>query len=331
MKNKKRKGRFFPLFLILLFISLFLYILEELTPAIYISNLKIQNLPEISSPFIKKDIVFGILADNYQNSVISREDLKNLKANDLVLFLDSKTPAYFEGKFNNKYLFISQDIKCKPIFSIKNEKNGLLSKIRNLKFMIFYNLDGETAFYYKYKNLKKDTIFTSFDPVKDICFVAKNEGGIEEKFIKNDKKITYPDINYQLNLIKNVIYIKEDNEKFYKKKLAYLKALNNGNSYAYFYKDPDINFSVKTKNETYTFGDIVSIDKKPKIYFYVNPRYITAVYINGKLENYYKGSFLITPKSAGYYQFVVFGYKYKLFNLFFGFDIVAITNPVFFE
>lgn len=331
MQNTKRKGRFFPLFLILLFILFFLYLLEEITPAIYISNLKTQNLPKLTFHFIKKDIVFGVLTDNHQNSLISREDLKNLKNKDLTIFLDRDTPAYFEGKFNDKYIFISEDTKCKPLFSVKKQKKNFLSKIRKLKFLLFYNLDQETAFYYKYKNLRKDTIFTQFDPVKDICFVGKNEAVVEEKFIKNNQKFTYPDMNYQINLIRNVIYIKEDHKSFYKKKSTYLNAINNGHSYTYFYKDPNINFIVKTKDKVYTFGSLIEVDKGPVIYFSVNPRYITAVYINGKLKNYYKGSFSIIPKSAGYYQFVVFDYKYNFLNLFFSFDIVAITNPVFFE
>lgn len=331
MQKTKRKGRVFPLFLVLLFVLFFLYILEEISPAIYISNLKTQNLHKLTSPFIKKDIVFGVFADNHKNSLISREDLKNLKRKNLIVFLDKDTPVYFEGKFNDKHIFILKDIKCKSLFSIKKQKEGFLSKIRNLKFLLFYNIDKKTAFYYKYKNIEKYTIFSQFDPVKDICFVGKNEAFIEEKFIKDNQKFTYPDINYQINLIKNIIYTKKDHDLFYKKKSIYLNAINNGHSYVYFYKDPNINFIVKTKDKVYTFGSLIKIDKNPIIYFSVNPRYITAVYINGKLKNYYKGSFSIIPKSAGYYQFVVFDYKYNFLNLFFSFDIAAITNPVFFE
>ena len=331
MQQKKQKGRLIPLFLLIVSTLVFLYFLEEITPIKYISDLKTQNLLKKDFPFIEKEIVFGVLVDNNPKSLISREDLKSLKEKNSILFLDKNSPAYFEGKYNGKYVFILEDTKCKAIFSIENQKTGFFSKIRDLKFLLFYNIDKETAFYYKYKNIDKSVIFTNFNPIKDICFTAKNEGLIKEKYIKSAQKFTFPDINYQLKLIRNILYIKKELDSFYKKKKQYLNAINKGNSYAFFYKNPDIEFFVKTKRNYYTFGDLIKISENPVMYFYTNPKYIIAVYINGKLENYYKGSFFKAPKSAGYYQFVVFDYKYNLFNLFFGFDIIAITNPVYFE
>ena len=331
MQNKKRKGRFLPLLLILVFIFALLYFIEEITPIMYINKINTQSLSNQNFIYLKKDTVFGVIADNNKLSLISREDLRNLKDKNLTIFLDENTPAYFEGNFDGKDIFISKDIKCKKIFSINDKKNTFFSKIRNLKFLLLYNIDKESAFYYEYKNLIKNLALTNFNPIKDVCFIAKNEAFIEEKFVKDSQKLTYPDVNYQINLIKNVIYIDKEPKKFYEKKYKYIEAINKGHSYTYFYKNPDINFFVKAGDNTYTFGDIINVKDNPVMYFYVKPKFITAVYINGKLKNYYKGSFSITPKSAGYYQFVVFDYKYNLLNLFFGFDIVAITNPVYFE
>jgi hypothetical protein len=333
MKPQRRKGKFFLPFFILITLFGFVILLEEISPTFYIKNLKKQNLFTKPPKIHKKEVIFGVLADNNERSLISREDLKNINFHKLIIFMNENTPSYFEGKFNGNYVFISQDNKCKELFSVNLEKDGLFSKVRKLKFHFFYSFDKEKAFYYKYKNLKKEAIFSEFNPVKNICLVGKNEGGVLEKSIKESKKIMYPDINYQLKLIRNVLYINKEESLFYENKENFINAINKGNLYVYFYKNPDITVKVRTKDKSYTLGDLINIRENPKILFFIKPRYITGVYINGKLKEYYQGSFTIIPKSAGYYQFVVFDYKYKLpfLDLFFAFDIVAITNPIYFE
>ncbi len=323
---KKNIRSFLLLFFILFIFTLFI---EDIFPVVHINNVITQDAVVKPPEKLKKmPVLFDIQTEYNGNSLITLKDLTEI-ANKKVILLKNN-PLYFERKVNDGYIFVTDNIKCKSVFSIKYEKEGFLALVRKLKFYLIYPFNKELAFYEKYKNLRKDTLFGKLNPLTDECFIGKTDATIILKKVNN---FAYPDLNLQVKLLRTFEYLplEFDKKTFYYKKYMIKEHL--GSSYTSFYFSPDFDFYIKANDDEYPLGTSISLDKNPTI-FIRKPKgkYIIGVFKNGDVVKYYNSSFLLKPKNPGYYFFVVYRYSHKFFGGFYtSFEPILITNPFFIQ
>ncbi|RMD47652.1 MAG: hypothetical protein D6834_00450 [Aquificota bacterium] len=326
----KLKIRSFLLLFILIFI--FLFIIEDIFPIATIPNVISQDVV-IKKPenYKKVNVVFNISTEYNGNSLITLKDIIKNASNNQFILIDYKNPLFFEGNYNNRYIYVYTDIICKKIFSINKESSGFINFLRKIKYYLFYLFDKKDAFYEKYKLLDKNQFFKTFNPITDSCFIGNSKAYISFKKVSD---LIYPDLKNQLKLITNNVYVKKDfdNLTFINKKKMLFNNINKGMSFVSFYYNLDFDFYIKTQKGEYPLGSSLNLNEKPLIYVR-KPlgNYIIAVYKNGEIYKYYKSSFIIKKKIEGYYFFVVYKYSRNMGDFYFSLDPVIITNPIFIQ
>lgn len=318
----------------LLFILIFtlLFIIEDFFPLARIPDVISQDVI-IKKPenYKKIDLIFDVSTEYNGKSLITLKDIiKSALKNQFVLVND-KNPLFFEGNYNNRYIYVYTDIICKKIFSVNKENSGFINFLRKIKYYFIYPFDKESSFYEKYKLLDKSQFFKTFNPITDSCFIGDSKAYIS---FKKASDFNYPDLKFQLKLITNNVYVDKnfDNLTFINKKKELLNNINKGMSFVSFYYNPDFDFYIKTKKGEYVLGSSLSLNEKPLICVKKpSGNYIIAVYKNGEIYRYYNTSFIINPKIEGYYFFVVYKYSGNIGDFYFSLDPVVITNPVFIQ
>jgi hypothetical protein len=328
----KAKIRSFVLLFILFFVVLLYF--EDTLPVAKFSNVLSQNIKiENIKEYKKIPLIYNIKTEYNGSSLITLKDIIDVSQNEFVFLKNN--PLFYEGKYNNTYIYVTDKINCIPVFSVNNLDGRFLNFLRKIKYVVFYPFDKEYAFYEKFKMLDKNSFFTDFNPVADTCFIGNSESYITLKKVQDKDLFYYPDLKLQLNLIKNYVYVPEDDfdkQTFYGKRNLILENL--GSSYTSFYYHSDFDFYVVTKdNKTLPLGSAVNLKDSPLIYV-KKPvgNYIIAVYKNGQVESYYNTSFILKPLTIGYYFFIVYKYERKLIGgIYTSVEPVLITNPIFIQ
>ncbi|WP_457623548.1 hypothetical protein [Persephonella sp.] len=331
-REKKRKKTKYALTFLMLVV--FLLSLDNIFPVKIINPKLSEDVPFPENPFVSYSVVYGIKTyRNNPHSLITDKDLlEALKKTDIKFgFLTGSDEKIFEGKYGEFYIFDKKLQECKGIFDINDLNINLFNFFSYIKFYLWYPINREIAYNNLWKLFSDNYFFENFDQEKDKCFIGENSGRI----ILKSSLLNFPDLSGQLKLIKNRVYLEERliNE-FYSTKLNLYLSMDSGRLVTNIFFDPQLEIFIKTDDGFFTVGDLLSLSINPHIYIKLKKgKYITAVFKNGKLLNYYlSDKIYIKPNNPGYYNIIVYKYNFRLpLNIFIGIRPVAFSNGIFIQ